>query len=119
MAAPYADYDISNAARVDANEPVPHVDENPSYVFTEACKRLIFQAQATMIDKTDYTDALRRLVYEYPEEAEDVDHMMRALGDEPVDLTTDMLNMVRNNLRLELHAAMPHVKYKRIKSWAY
>ena len=45
--------------------------------------------------------------------------MMRALGDEPVELTTDMLNMVRNNLRLELHAAMPQVNYTRIKSWAY
>ena len=60
MAAPYADY----AARVDANEPVPDVVENPSDAFTEACKRLIFQALVTMIDKTDYTDALRRLVYE-------------------------------------------------------
>jgi len=46
MAAPYADY----ATRVDANEPVPDVDENPSDAFTEACKRLIFQAQVTMID---------------------------------------------------------------------
>ena len=91
MPAPCADYDISTAARVDANEPVPHVDENPSDVFTEACQRLICQTQVTMIDKSDYTAALRRLVDEYPEHAEDVDHMTRALGGEPVDLTADML----------------------------
>ena len=42
--------------------------------------------------------------------------MTRALGDEPVDLTADMLKMVMKNLRLELAAAMPQVKFTRIKN---
>ena len=33
-----------------------------------------------MIEKSDYTTALRRLVDVYPEHAEDVDRMTRALG---------------------------------------
>ena len=72
-----------------------------------------------MIDKSDYTAALRRLAGEYSEYAADIECITQALDDQPVDLTVDMLKMVRNNLRLRLRDALPDCNYRRIKDWAY
>ena len=79
----------------------------------------MLHAREVMEDVSDYAQALRRVMAEYPAVASEVRGALAALRHLEPDLAVPVSKMIQKQLRHHLKSALPDVPYKRIKGWCY